>query len=163
LSLVGAVVSITGGTFSGDGDVLAANTSGTSITASYDSNNERLILTGSDTLADYQAVLDSITFAAGSDPSNGGANPDPTASWVVNDGSGSFNLSAAQTTTISVHVGPGIFVPASAAYTEEQGSETTLAPTVTLNDTNATTILTSATVALGGGTFVGDSDLLQIG
>src|SRR5262249_11369180 len=50
LKLASATVSINGGTFVGDSDVLAANTSGTSVTASYDSTNERLILTGSDTL-----------------------------------------------------------------------------------------------------------------
>ena len=49
---------ITGGAFAGGGDVLAANISGTSITASYDSATETLTLTGSDTLAHYQSVLD---------------------------------------------------------------------------------------------------------
>jgi hypothetical protein len=161
LSLVDATVAITGGTFAGDGDVLAAATAGTNIAASYDTTSETLTLTGSDTLAHYQSVLDSITFASGADPSNGGVNPTRTLSWVVNDGSSSFNLSAAQTTTISVHAGPAIFVPASAAYTEEQGTTTTLAPNVTLNDTNNTTTLTSATVALTGGTFANDHDVLS--
>src|SRR5262249_53956696 len=40
LKLVGATVQITGGSFAGDGDVLAATTSGTSITASYNSSTE---------------------------------------------------------------------------------------------------------------------------
>ena len=168
LGLVGATVSITDGISQGTftvggastGDVLAANTTGTNITANYDSTTETLTLSGSDTLANYQTVLDSITFTSGADPSNGGADPTRTISWIVNDGS---DPSSAQTTTVSIHVGPGIFVPASAAYTEEQATTTTLAPAVTLNDTNNTTILTSATVALTGGTFAGDADLLQIG
>src|SRR5262249_52923285 len=67
LDLASATVSISSGTFTGDGDVLAANTSGTSITASYDSTNERLVLSGSDTLLHYQNVLDTITFNSTSD------------------------------------------------------------------------------------------------
>jgi Domain of unknown function (DUF4347)/FG-GAP-like repeat len=161
LSLTGAVVSITSGSFASDGDVLAVDTTGTNITASYDSTSETLTLTGSDTLADYQTVLDRITFTTGADPSNSGSNPTRTVTWVVNDGA---DTSTAQTTTISVHAGPGIFVPASAAYTEEQGTETTLAPAaVTLNDTDGSTHLLSATVQITGGTFAADADLLQIG
>ena len=71
-------MTITGGTFAGDGDVLAANTAGTSITASYNSTTETLTLTGSDTLAHYQPVLDSVTFSSTSDnPTNFGSDTDP--------------------------------------------------------------------------------------
>src|SRR5262249_53634053 len=99
LSLASATVSISGGTFVGD--VVAANVSGTGITASYNAATERLILTGSDTLADYQLVLDSVTFSSGINPNNGNANPTRTVTWVLNDGSGSFATSAAATTTIN--------------------------------------------------------------
>src|SRR5207302_5622763 len=92
---------VTGGAFAGDGDVLAANVAGTSITASYNAATETLTLTGSDTLAHYQSVLDSVTFSSGSNPTNSGANPFRTLTWVVNDGSGSNNLSTATTTIIS--------------------------------------------------------------
>jgi hypothetical protein len=102
LTLTNATVKITGGSFAGDGDVLAANTAGTSIAASYNSSTETLTLTGSDTLAHYQSVLDSVTFSSGSDPSNGNLNRTRTVSWVANDGSGSNNLSTAATTTISI-------------------------------------------------------------
>src|SRR5262249_374371 len=159
LKLVSATVSITGGTFASDGDVLAATDTG-NITSSYDSTNERLILTGSDTLANYQQVLDSVTFDANSaDPTNGGANPTRTLTWVADDGSGSFNLSAAQTTTITIQNGPAINPPASVNYTEEGGS-ITLAPALSLTDSNASTHLLSATVAITGGTFANDADLL---
>ena len=81
-------MAITGGSFTGDTDVLAADTSGfPGITASYSAASQTLILTGSDTLADYQAVLDSVTFTTGPNPNNGGLNPTRTISWVVNDGS----------------------------------------------------------------------------
>ena len=61
LDLAGATISITTGAFAGDGDMLAANTSGTSVTASYNSTTETLTLSGSDTLAHYQSVLDTVS------------------------------------------------------------------------------------------------------
>jgi FG-GAP-like repeat len=101
LKLASATVAITGG-FSGDGDVLSANVSGTSITASYNAATEVLTLTGSDTLAHYQSVLDSVTFnSTSSNPTNFGNNRTRTVSWTLNDGSGSNNLSTPATTTIS--------------------------------------------------------------
>jgi len=102
LTLTNATVKITGGTFAGDGDVLAANVAGTSITSSYNAATETLVLTGSDTLAHYQQVLDSVTFSSGANPTNSGANPTRTLTWVLNDGSGSNNLSTVATTTISI-------------------------------------------------------------
>ena len=162
LKLASATVSITGGTFAGDGDVLAATATG-SISVSYDSANERLILSGSDTLANYQTVLDSVTFDPNVvDPANGGANPTRTVTWVLNDGGSSFNLSTAQTETISVM--PADFPPtlsgvaASASYTEE-GTSATLSPSVTVTDTDSAQ-MSSATVAITGGTFTNDQDVL---
>ena len=69
-----ATVSITGGLL--DGDVLAATTAGTSITANYNAATGVLTLTGSDTLAHYQQVLDSVTYVSTSDnPTNFGTEP----------------------------------------------------------------------------------------
>src|SRR5262249_55126764 len=103
LQLGGATVQVTGGTFAGDGDVLTANTAGTSIVALYNSTTETLTLTGSDTAAHYQQVLDSVTFSSGINPanSNSNLNPSRTLNWVVNDGAGSNNLGTA-TTTIGI-------------------------------------------------------------
>jgi hypothetical protein len=94
--LAGATVSITAGTFAGDGDVLAATTTGTAITATYDSATETLTLSGSDTLADYQHVLDSVTFTTPSgDPTNHGFNQTRTVAFAVNDGASSNNTASA--------------------------------------------------------------------
>src|SRR5262249_43261297 len=148
--LVSATVSISGGTFANDGDVLGFDTSGTSITASYDATNEVLTLSGSDTLAHYRQVLDTVTFdATGADPVNGGANPTRTISWVANDGAGSFNLSAAQLTTVTIVQGPAIVPAASASYTE-QGASTTLSPSVFLTPSGATTLTTDPRALTGG-------------
>ena len=65
LNLKDATVKITGGSFAGDTDVLATDTTGTSITASYDSSTQTLTLSGTDTLAHYQTVLDKVTFSSG--------------------------------------------------------------------------------------------------
>ena len=63
---------------------------GTSITASYNCATETLTLTGSDTLAHYQQVLDSVTFVTPSDnPDDYGSAPTRTVTWTLNDGAAS--------------------------------------------------------------------------
>ena len=77
-NLASATVKIVGGTFAGDGDQLAVNVAGTSIVGVYNVGTETLTLTGSDTLAHYQQVLDSLTFNSTSlNPANYGSNTDP--------------------------------------------------------------------------------------
>jgi len=162
LNLASATVSITGGTFSGDADLLAASTTGTSITASYDSTNERLILSGADTLANYQTVLDSITFNAGENPTDFGSNLTRTVSWVLNDGSASSATSAAQIETISitnVNDAPTLAGTAASTSYTELGTAAVLSPSVTVSDPDNQK-LTSATVKIVGGTFAGDGDVL---
>jgi VCBS repeat-containing protein len=86
-TLAFATVHIADGTFAGDGDVLAANTAGTSITASYDAATETLTLSGHDTVAHYQQVLRTVTFASSSStPADHGAYPTRTIEWQVSDG-----------------------------------------------------------------------------
>jgi autotransporter-associated beta strand protein len=52
------------GDWTGDADEsLAADTTGTNITASWDDTSGTLTLSGSDTLADYQQVLDTMTYS----------------------------------------------------------------------------------------------------
>ena len=110
--LASATVTISGGTFNKDGDVLAANTTGTNITASYDSATETLMLTGSDVLAHYQQVLNSVTFTSTSpNPTHYGSNPTRTVTWVVNDGMTSNNVSTAATTTVNITATPPVDTP----------------------------------------------------
>ena len=100
--LASATVKIAAGTYSGDGDVLAATTTGTSITASYNSTTEILTLSGSDTLAHYQQVLRTVAYSStASDPTDGGLFPTRTITWQLNDGSASNNLSTVQSTVIT--------------------------------------------------------------
>ena len=162
LDLASATVKVVGGTFAGDGDVLTASTVGTAITASYNSSTETLTLTGSDTLANYQIVLDKVTFASGSNPDDYGSQKTRTVTWVLNDGSGSNNLSTAQTTTVSVTAindPPALTSVAPSASYLENAAATTLASTAAVSDVDNLT-MANATVAIVGGTFAGDGDVL---
>jgi hypothetical protein len=160
-TLVSAVVSISGGTFANDADVLAAATTGTGITASYNSSTETLTLTGTDTLSNYSEVLDSITFGSSNqNPTDFLSNPTRIVTWVVNDGTASNNLSAPQTTTVTIsHPAPTLSgLAASASFTEESPA-VILSPSLTVTDQDSLT-LTSATVSITGGRFSFDGDVL---
>ena len=103
-TLIGATVMISGGVFVGDGDILSADTIGTAVIASFNSTNEVLTLTGTDTLADYQQVLGSVTFASSvADPSKGTSQPSRSVTWVVNDGSAT---SAPVASTVNIQPPP---------------------------------------------------------
>ncbi|MDF3063769.1 MAG: outer rane adhesin like protein [Microvirga sp.] len=70
------------------GDVLSADTAGTSIVAIFDSSTHVLTLSGVDTLANYSRVLASVSFSSTNpDPTDGGAEPARTIEWQVGDGS----------------------------------------------------------------------------
>jgi hypothetical protein len=115
-TLASATVAITGGEDAGD--VLSANTTGTSITASYNSTTETLTLSGTDTLADYQAVLQTVSFnSTNQNPTNFGFDPSRTITWVINDGSTYFNLSTAATTTLGIT--GGLVAPLAAGTTAD--------------------------------------------
>ena len=157
-TLASATVSITGGTFNGDDDVLSATTTGTSISASYDSSTETLTLSGVDTLADYQAVLQSVAFTTTStNPTNSGLDQSRTVTWSVNDGT---TTSTPATTTLSVLAPPALSSVAATDSFTKGGAAVTLSPALTISDTNSTT-LASATVSITGGTFNGDDDVLS--
>jgi len=96
LHLTGATVTITN-LLDGTGEVLAADTSNTSISANY--NNGILTLSGIDTVENYQQVLRRITY------NNRAVTPDNsdrTIQFLVSDGS---NFSPVATSTVSLRVG----------------------------------------------------------
>lgn len=96
-NLVSATVSITSGLLTGD--TLAATTAG-SIGVSYNASTGVLSLTGTDTLAHYQQVLDSVSYSSSNpNPSNTHADQSRMVSWAVNDGTAA---SAPQTTTVNI-------------------------------------------------------------
>src|SRR5262249_13374236 len=158
--LISATVALSGGTFAGDGDVLAATATG-SITVSYNSSSEVLTLTGSDTLANYQTVLDSVTFTTPSDnPTNFRSAPTPTLPWTVVDDTGTTTSTGPATTTTDITAikdPPALTSVATSATYVENAAPTTLASTASVSDIDSLT-LANATVRIVGGTFAGDGD-----
>src|SRR5262249_18683121 len=138
------------------------------ITASYDAASETLLLSGSDTLAHYQSVLDKVTFTTASDnPDDFGADPTRTVTWVLNDGAASNSLSAAQTSTINITAAtdPPTLSAVPANVTCSAGQTVTLASLAAVADPDNINLV-NATVKITGGTFAGDGDTLaatQIG
>ena len=74
---VGATVFLddSGGPGGLPGDVLSADTTGTSITWAYDAVTFTLTLTGNDTLENYEKVLRTVAFSSGDDPDGSVADP----------------------------------------------------------------------------------------
>jgi uncharacterized membrane-anchored protein len=95
--ITGATVQITTGLTTGD--VLAFATAN-GISSTYDSATGKLTLTGTATVAQYQAALRAVTYSSTSE--NPAANTSRTLTWQVNDGAAEHNLSTATTSTINV-------------------------------------------------------------
>jgi hypothetical protein len=90
-----------GNPLDGPAEVLAADTSGTAITASYVGNV--LTLSGTDSVANYQQVLRTITYE------NTSQAPDTTArtiAFVANDGANDSNTAVATVAVIAVNDAP---------------------------------------------------------
>jgi len=155
-NLAGATVSIGSGFLSGD-TLNFTNTA--AITGSYNAATGVLILTGSDTVADYQAALDSITYSftpANGDPTGGGAHTSRTIDWTVTDGSTNNGSSMAATSTLdTVHVAPSVTAGATATFTGG-GSAVTLDGALTVSDVDSGGNLAGATVSIGSGFLSGD-------
>jgi VCBS repeat-containing protein len=99
--LAKATVTIAHGGFTGD--VLAANTTGTSITASFSAGV--LTLSGYDTVAHYQQVLRTVTYSSSSgDPTNSGVNPVRGIDFLVSDGAPNISFGTTNSGSIDVAV-----------------------------------------------------------
>ncbi|QDV46218.1 hypothetical protein Enr13x_61270 [Stieleria neptunia] len=98
----------------GAAETLSADTSGTSITASFAGGT--LTLSGVDSVANYQQVLRTIRY------NNTSLAPDPTTrtiSFVANDGSADGNVANANIAVTSVNSAPTIIVPGTQSPTED--------------------------------------------
>ena len=122
VTLAGATVSVSANFVAGE-DVLAANVTGTGITASYNSTTGVLTLSGSDTLADYQSVLQSVTYQDLNAP------PTPqtrTVTFTANDGVLTSNPVSRNVTIVATTSFSNLVVP---SYTYG-GASITLSGTV---------------------------------
>jgi hypothetical protein len=96
-TLSGATVTITN-LFDGAAEVLAADITGTNVTADYDTTTGTLSLSGEDTLTNYQQILETLTY------DNTAETPDTTdriIEFVVDDGGYHSNTSGVATTTLA--------------------------------------------------------------
>ncbi|MFW6146026.1 MAG: putative Ig domain-containing protein, partial [Planctomycetota bacterium] len=98
------------------GDLLTATTGATNITASYDSGTGVLTLTGTDTVANYQSVLRTVSFASTSDAPTDAAR---TVTFVVNDGTDDSTVATATVNVQNVNDDPTITVPGAQAVDED--------------------------------------------
>ncbi len=134
------------------GDVLTATTTNTNITASYDLQYGFLTLYGNDTVANYQQVLDSVTYQfTGADPTNSGASPTRTISWGASDG---LADSASPTTSISVAALALSNLATTTSFIVGT-APVALSPVLTVSDANKSN-LASATVQVAVGALAGD-------
>jgi hypothetical protein len=140
-NLVSATVTITNLLNSG-AETLAANTAGTSITAAYVA--PVLTLTGSDTLANYQQVLRSVTY------NNTSQNPNTTSrviSFVVNDGTANSNPVTTTVAMASSNDAPVLTSGGGSPAFTEDGPAVTVDGGILVTDADSTN-LASATVTI---------------
>ena len=146
-NLTGATVKISSGFVSGDA-LNFSNQNG--ITGSYDAATGMLNLIGTSSVANYQTALDSITFS--STVATAGTR---TLTWNVDDGSTTHGISANETSTVDIVLGPQITAGATATF-DGGGSPVTLDGALTVTDVVHST-LDSATVSISAGFLSGDS------
>jgi Domain of unknown function (DUF4347) len=158
--LASATVSIT--TNFETGDTLAvptADLSGTNITQSYNSATGVLTLSGVDTIAHYQTVLDDVTFST---TSGVGLTP-RTVTFAASDGL----LSASGTDTVHVLVLPVVGATGNTVdfYQSQEPTPTTLDGSITVTDgngdniTGATATITNSELLSGDTLAIPSADL----
>ncbi|TAL13198.1 MAG: DUF4347 domain-containing protein, partial [Aquabacterium sp.] len=95
-NLTGLTVTITNAT-DGTAEILAATTTGTSISASYDSSTQVLTLSGTDTVAHYQQVLRTVTY------NNTSENPSGTSRSISYVATDAYATSSTATATVAIN------------------------------------------------------------
>ncbi|MBL8830154.1 MAG: hypothetical protein JNM18_24465, partial [Planctomycetaceae bacterium] len=151
----------------GANEILSAVTTGTAITATYDTTNAAryvLRLTGVDTVANYQTVLRTIQYNNSSDTpnANGTGNPVRTVQWIVNDGGNNSSTVIANVTVRPTNDAPLLITSATPlAYLEDASATlatTPIDPAITITDIDSTQIQ-QATIAITGN-FAAGEDVL---
>ena len=132
----------------GNKELLAANTAGTSITASYVWATGTLTLSGADSIAHYQQVLRTITYE------NTAQNPDTTArliTFVAHDGAAPSNVGTTTVTLVASNDPPVLDLDAdnssgrpgadfATTFTEDGGPVLAADSDATLTDADHTTL-----------------------
>ena len=149
LYYVGATVTLTGYVA---GDLLAATTSGTSVSVSYGGNV--LTLSGKDTVANYQSVLRTVTYrSTASDPTGAGASTSRTLTYTVNDGI----AAASATSTVAEQTAPIVNAGSpSVTFVGGTGGGVLVDPVLTVTDYTSASLV-GATVRISSGFVSGDT------
>ncbi len=151
-TLAGATVTVAAGYVAGD--TLAFTAQG-GITGTYDAAAHQLHLTGTASLANYQAALRSVTFASASDDPAAGGSTSRTISFVATDG-GSPSTTVTSTIAITpVDDAPTIGGAGNTALYVEQAAAIAPAAALTLADPD-NAMLAGASVTIASGFVAGD-------
>ena len=142
-----ATVTITSATLDQGKDVLAFSSSYSSsnITGSFSSNTGVFTLSGSDTVANYQAALRAVTYANSSDNPTSGSR---AIEFVVNDGALSSSKVTRTITVVDVNDAPTVVSGGTMTYTEN-ATPTVVHSGVTVADFDSTN-MSGATVRVTG-------------
>ena len=149
-SLVGATLTISSPNYSSSQDVLSF-TSQNGITGSWNAATGVLTLSGSASVASYQAALRSVTYT------NTSANPSTLARSiriVANDGNA---LSTPAARIVNVNV-PPVLTTSAGAMSYSQGADPAVDSAITVSDAESANLV-GATISITGG-FVSGQDML---
>ena len=150
-NLVSLTVTITN-LLDGTAESLTANTTGTSITDSYDNMTGVLLLTGSDTLANYEQVLRTIAY------NNTDQDPDTSSrlvEFVAHDGVNNSSVARTTIAMTAVNDAPGGSFVASQSTPEDTGLifSTANGNAIVINDPDAGTNPVRILVTVSNGTL----------
>jgi Ca2+-binding RTX toxin-like protein len=156
-SLASASVTISSGFVTGD-TLNFTNQNG--ITGSYNASTHVLTLSGSSSVANYQAALRSVSFSSNSDnPTSFGGNPSRTITWQTDDGQSVNHASNIATSTIAVTAvndAPTLSGAGNAVGYTEQAVGVVLDSALAVTDLDNAS-LSKATVTISSGFFAGDA------
>jgi Bacterial Ig domain/Bacterial cadherin-like domain len=149
-----AQVRISSGFESGD-DLTFVNTA--NISGVYNTGTGVLTLTGTDTVANYQAALRSITFDNTVDDN---LNSPKTIEFKVNDGDTDSNLATKNITVTGANDAPTLTAGSGSASFTENGTAPQVAPSLTVSDPDSAN-LSGATVSITTNFTSADGDTLN--
>ncbi|MEM7425832.1 MAG: tandem-95 repeat protein, partial [Pseudomonadota bacterium] len=135
-NLEGATIRITGNHAPGE-DVLAAVTTGTSITANFVATTGTLTLSGTDTIANYQAVIRSVTYQNTSETPS---ESQRTVEIVVDDGTDTSTASVSQINVTAVNDAPVVSLALAGIATEDGAALVALNPFSNTSDADGDTL-----------------------
>jgi hypothetical protein len=158
-NITGGTISITGGFLAGD---LLAITNTGAISGSYAAGTGILTLTGTDTLANYQTVLRSLTYLNNTeDPTSNASKPTRTITYSLTDANSDGVGAATGTVTKTINVtaltdNPVMSSGGTLAYTENQAAQVIDGGVSVVSDADDTDIA-GATITISAGYTAGDT------